>query len=103
MKEKLSELEYAELHRKHKKNLKQDKIYVKLHMELPDLTKERYQMELDKWYNAIPLEKKQAFLDFLWDGKKLGEAAELAGIPSEAAHQVIIRNIEKIMARKVTE
>lgn len=103
MKEKLSELEYAQLHRKHKKKLKRDKTYAKLRWELPDLTEERYKMELDKWYNAIPLEKKQAFLDFMWGGKKLGESAELAGIPVEAAHQVIIRNIEKIMARKVTE
>jgi len=103
MKTKLSELEYAQLHRKHKKKLKVDKIHARLRIELPDLTEERHKMELDKWYNAIPLEKKQAFLDYLWDGKKLGEAAELAGIESEAAHQVIIRNIEKIMARKVTE
>jgi DNA-directed RNA polymerase specialized sigma24 family protein len=103
MKVKLSELEYAQLHRKHKKKLKRDKIYAKLHMELPDLTEERYKMELDKWYNAVPIEKKQVFLDHLWDGKKLGEAAQLADISMEIAHQVIIRNIEKIMARKVTE
>lgn len=98
---KLSELEYAQLNRKHKKKLKVDRLHAKLQIELPDLRKERREMETDKWYNSVPLSKKQEFLDLMLAGKNLGEAAKAVGIDSEIASQVILRNMGSIFPTKV--
>lgn len=99
---KLTELEYAQLNRKHKKKLKIDRLHVKLQMELPDLRTERRQMETDKWYSSIPIEKKQEFLDLMIkEGKNLGEAAKSVGIDTEMASQVILRNMGSIFPTKV--
>jgi len=98
---KLTELEYAQLHRKHKKKLKVDKIHVKLNLELPDLRTERAQIEQDKWYNSVPLSKKQEFLDLMLAGKNLGEAAKAVGIDTDIASQVILRNMGQIFPSKV--
>lgn len=99
---KLSELEYAQLSRKHKKKLKMDKLHAKLQMELPDLRTERRQLETDKWYNSIPIERKQEFLDLMIkQGKNLGDAAKAVGIDTEMASQVILRNMGSIFPTKV--
>lgn len=98
---KLSELEMAQLNRKHKKKLKIDKLHAKLYLELPDQYSERKQMELDKWYGNVPLSKKQEFLDLMLAGKNLGEAAKLVGIDTEIASQVILRNMGQIFPTKV--
>lgn len=98
---KLSELEMAQLNRKHKKKLKIDKIHAKLYLELPDQMSERRKMEQDKWYGSIPLSKKQEFLDLMLAGKNLGEAAAAVGIDTEIASQVILRNMGQIFPNKV--
>lgn len=99
---KLSELEYAQLNRKHKKKLKMDKLHAKLHLELPDQRTERRQMETDKWYNSVPIEKKQQFLDNMLIHKmNLGDAAKAVGIDTEIASQVILRNMGSIFPTKV--
>jgi hypothetical protein len=98
---KLTELEYAQLHRKHKKKMKIDQLHVKIQREVPDLHKERIQMEQDKWYNSVPLSKKQEFLNHMLDGKNLGEAAKAVGIDTEIASQVILRNMGQIFPSKV--
>lgn len=97
----LSELEMAQLRRKHKKKLKIDKLHAKLHLDLPDEYRERKQMEQDKWYNSVPLSKKQEFLDLMLAGKNLGEAAKAVGIDTEIASQVILRNMREIFPTKV--
>lgn len=99
---KLTELEMAQLNRKHKKKLKIDKLHAKLYLELPDQRTERRQMEQDKWYNSIPIEKKQEFLDLMIkEGKNLGDAAKAVGIDTEMASQVILRNMGSIFPTKV--
>lgn len=98
---KLTELEYAQLHRKHKKKMKIDRLHVQIQREVPDLREERRKMEQDKWYGSVPLSKKQEFLDHMLAGKNLGEAAKLVGIDTEIASQVILRNMIEIFPRKV--
>jgi len=100
---KLTELEYAQLHRKHKKKMKIDRLHVKIQREVPDLREERIKMEQDKWYGSVPLSKKQEFLDLMLSGKSLGDAAKEVGIDVEIASQVILRNMDQIFPRKVKE
>lgn len=101
MDNKLTELEYAQLSRKHKKKLKIDRLHAKIKIELPDLREERRKMEQDKWYHSVPLSKKQEFLDHMLAGKNLGEAAKLVGIEVDIASEVILRNMVEIFPRKV--
>lgn len=53
-----------------------------------------YFIKRDKEYTAIPLEKKQTFLD-LWrkGGITLGEASKQVGLSSEMAAQVLLNSI----------
>lgn len=44
-------------------------------------------------YKNTPLEAKQKFLDIFNSGKNLGEAAHEAGISTDIAAQVIVRNL----------
>lgn len=99
---KLTELEYAQLARKHKKKRKIDRLHEKLQMETPDLREERKKIEQDKWYGSIPIEKKQMFLDLMIKGDmNLGDAAKAVGIDTEMASQVILRNMVSIFPTKV--
>jgi len=87
-----TELELAIMWRKRKKKLKHDKLCAKLGIETPEQAKERYEEDMDFFYNAVPLERKQFFLDLFNKGIPLGKAAEETGIDMEIATQVIIRN-----------
>lgn len=49
--------------------------------------------EFEYDYKNTPLETKQKFLDIFNSGKNLGEAAKEAGISTDIAAQVIVRNL----------
>lgn len=40
-------------------------------------------------------EKRQQFLDKIWDGKTIGESCELEGISFDAANGILLQNIER--------
>ena len=46
-------------------------------------------------YDAIPQEKKQAFLNNFWEGKTVRESYEAAGLTQEEGFAVMDLNIEK--------
>jgi len=69
-------------------------------------TDERMKMredELDYDYKNTPLEKKQKFLDLMQAGRNLGQAAAEAGITTEIAAQVIVRNTIDIWPTKAVK
>jgi hypothetical protein len=43
---------------------------------------------------ALPQEKRQEFLDLMWKGELLGDAAEKCGIHSDVAAAILMMNIE---------
>jgi hypothetical protein len=86
--------------------LKKDKLYAKLGIETNEAWHERYHREKDAAYNAVPLEKKQAFLDlFNKGGKNLGECCREIGIEADIAAEIIMRNKEEyqLWPTKVTK
>lgn len=103
MKKPLTELERAMQARERKKKLRVDRAYDSLGMETPDQWKARYEREQDEAYKAVPIEAKQKFLDLFNQGIPLGKAAEMAGIDSMIAAQVIVRNAVQLTPTKVRE
>lgn len=76
------------------KDVRLEKAYLHFGLESPKLSEERRKREFEAQYSAVPLEKKQAFMD-LWrnGGIGLGDAAEKVGITTEVASQVLLRNV----------
>lgn len=83
-----------------RKQAKLDKLYKKIGMKTDAERRAEQQYLLDKEYEAIPLEKKQRFLDLMHQGKTVGEAAQEVGIDSLMGAQVILRNAVEIMPTK---
>lgn len=86
-----------------KKAAKLDNLYKKLGMETNAETKARLEWEREEKYKAVPLEKKQKFLDLMHSGKNVGQASAEAGIDSDIGAQVILRNAVSIFPTKVKE
>lgn len=84
-----------------KKHAKIDKLFTKLGMETSSETKDRLQWERDEAYNAVSIEKKQQFLDLMWKGKNVGQAAAEVGIDSMIGAEIIIRNGNSTFPTKV--
>jgi hypothetical protein len=58
---------------------------------------EHYMILKERRYAAVPMEKKQAFLDLWRKGElNLGEAAKEVGITSEVAGDVILNSIDQV-------
>jgi hypothetical protein len=88
---------------KEKKDAKLDKLYKKLGMETHAETIARLDWEREEKYNAVPLEKKQKFLDLMWEGKNVGQASEEAGIDLDIGAQVLLRNAVSVFPTKAKE
>ncbi len=86
-----------------KKQAKIDKLFKQLGMETRAETEARLQWERDEAYNAVSLEKKQKFLDLMWEGKNVGQASAEVGIDSMVGAQIIIRNGNSTFPTKVKE
>lgn len=86
--------------RKAKESAKLDKIYKKLGMKTDAEAKAEAQYKLDAEYESISLEKKQKFLDLMWEGKNVGDASKEVGISSMMGAQIILRNAVQSMPRK---
>lgn len=50
--------------------------------------------DCDKAANALHKEKRQAFVDHMLKGEKLGKSADLAGISFDAANGIMRQQIE---------
>lgn len=61
----------------------------------PTKTGEQIQAEWDAEAMALPKEKRQEFLDYMWQGMTLGEAYKKAGITFNAALSLVKLNIEQ--------
>ena len=86
--------------KKAKQEVKMDKIYKHFGMETTQETRDRLQYEQDQAYEAVSLETKQKFLDLMWEGKNVGEAAEAVGIDSSIGAQIILRNAVSVVPTK---
>jgi hypothetical protein len=52
--------------------------------------------ENQRQYDSTTKEQRQQFLDLMHSGEKLGKAAEKIGITSEAAAQIMLKNIREV-------
>ena len=44
----------------------------------------------------LPIEKRQEFLDYLWEGMSVGDAREKAGLSFDQASGVVMLNMKKV-------
>lgn len=83
-----------------KKQARIDKLFTKFGMETESETKARLEWEREEAYNSVSLEKKQQFLDLMWQGKNVGEASAIVGIDSMIGAQIILRNAGSMFPTK---
>lgn len=93
-------LKNREKDREDKKQAKLDNLFKKLGMKTASESKAEREYLENAAYEAIPLEKKQKFLDLMWAGKNVGEASKEVGIDSMMGAQIILRNAVSIMPTK---
>lgn len=101
MKKHMTELEIVLQNRERKKKLRSDILHDKLGIETTEQTMARLKKEREDAYAAVPIEKKQMFLDLFNGGYKLGQAAEKAGIDIIVAAEVILKNAVELIPTKV--
>ena len=94
-------LKNREKDRAAKKQEKLDGLYKKLGMKTTAEAKAERQFLEDQAYDAVSLEKKQQFLDLMWEGKNVGEASKIVGIDSMVGAQIILRNAVSVFPTKV--
>jgi hypothetical protein len=85
-----------------KEKAKREEAYLKMGIEPFEAVWARKQKEQEAEYAAVPLETKQKFLDYMAEGKTVGEARDLTGISLDVACKIIIKNKEsyEIFPRK---